>query len=294
MPLNWLTGYQFEVGGSRVSVASIVVALVILVAGFAVASRVARKVRGEALSDHWGTRWRGTAAQVTSYAIRITALAVGLQIAGVNIASLLAAGAVVAVGIGIAMQKVVENFVSGVILMAERSIREGDIVEFDGHIARVRHVGIRATIAQTLDDEEIIVPNSILSQSSVKNLTLTDPIYRLRVTVGLAYSTDLALAEKVLRTAAEQLNWRDQTRAPIILLVDFGSSSVDFEVSVWTRDVWGLRRGQSELRKAIWWALKGANITIAFPQLDVHFDVPRESQSTLRGSLQATESRPER
>jgi small-conductance mechanosensitive channel len=210
--------------------------------------------------------------RLTGYAIRAVTIVVALQVAGVNLGTVLAAGAVVAVGIGIAMQKVAENFVSGVILTAERSIREGDIVEFDGYISRVRHMGIRATIVQTLDHEEIIVPNSILTQSAVKNLTLTDSIYRLRVTVGVSYGTDLDVAEQVLRAAADSLEWREKERETVIRLLDFGTSSVDFEVGIWTRDVWGLRRGQSDLRKAIWRGLQDANITIPFPQLDVHFD----------------------
>jgi small-conductance mechanosensitive channel len=190
----------------------------------------------------------------------------------------LAAGAVLAVGIGIAMQKVAENFVSGIILFAERSIREGDIVEFEGRVAKVQHMGIRATIAVTLDDEEIIVPNSILAQSPVKNLTLTDAVYRLRVKVGVSYNSDIERANEVLAAAAASVSWRDPSRAPTVLLIEFRSSSIDFEVSVWTRDVWGLRRGQSELRRAVWHALRQAGIAIPFPQLDIHF--PLMTQGT--------------
>jgi potassium-dependent mechanosensitive channel len=273
--VTWLSAHHVDIGGIRVSLASLLVAVGIIIAGFVIASKLSARVRGETENGSARVRWRGTLAKVTGYAIRVVAVAIALQVTGVDIGNVLAAGAVVAVGIGIAMQKVAENFVSGVILMAERSIREGDIIEFDGRVARVRHVGIRATIALTLDEEEIIVPNSILAQSAVKNLTLTDAVYRLRVRVGVSYSSDLALVERVLRAAAESVEWRDEARAPIVLLADFASSSVDFEVSVWTRDVWGMRRGQSELRKAVWQALQGAAITIPFPQVDVHFDAAR-------------------
>lgn len=178
---------------------------------------------------------------------------------------------------GIAMRKVAENFVSGMILIAERSIREGDIIEFEGRIARVHHMGIRATIAQTLDDEELIVPSSILTQSAVKTLTLTQVVYRLRVVVGVAYSTDLDRATAVLRETAERVPWRELDRAHVVLLLDFGESSINFEVSIWTRDVWGLRRGQSDLRMAVWRALRDAEISIPSPQLDVHFDGARDA-----------------
>jgi potassium-dependent mechanosensitive channel len=272
--MNWLSSHSIEIAGARISLASLLVAIAILLIGFFLATKLSERVRGGVSGSPAGLRWRGTLAQVTGHSIRAATLAFALQVAGVDIGTVLAAGAVVAVGIGIAMQKVAENFVSGVILMAERSIREGDIIEFEQRIARIVHIGIRATIAQTLDDEEIIVPNSVLAQSTVKNLTLTEPICRLRVQVGVSYSSDLGVVESVLAGAADAIAWRAKERAPVVLLLGFGASSVDFEVSVWTKDVWGIRRGQSELRKAVWGALKGAAITIPFPQLDIHTDAP--------------------
>ncbi len=265
--MTWLSSHSVDIAGARVTVASLLLALAVVLVGFVVASLLAKRVRGT--KDSHEHRWRGTVAQVVGYGVRLAAITVALQIAGVDIGSVLAAGAVVAVGIGFAMQKVAENFVSGVILLAERSIREGDIIDFDGRIARVRHMGIRATVVETLDDEEIIVPNSILAQSAIKNLTLTEPLYRLRVRVGVAYSSDLAMVEELLRSTARAVAWREPSREPVILLADFASSSVDFEVCVWTQDVWALRRSQSELRKAIWRALQEAKVVIPFPQLDV-------------------------
>jgi potassium-dependent mechanosensitive channel len=270
--MRWLDAHGLEIGGARVPYAALLVALLIIIFGFFLASRLSGKIRNVGTLQVPPPRWRTTLAQVAGHALRLMTLAVALQVAGVNIATVLAAGAVVAVGVGIAMQKVAENFVSGIILYAERSIREGDIIEFDDQIAKVRHIGIRATIAVTLDDQEIIVPNSILAQTAVKNLTLTEPVYRLRVRVSVAYSTDVDRAVEVLGSAADNIPWREQDHAPVVLLLEFGASSIDFEVSVWTRDVWGLRRGQSDLRKALWRALRDASITIPFPQLDVHFD----------------------
>lgn len=268
--MSWLTTRNLTVGAASVSYAALLIALVVTIAGFVLASKVTARIRSLGGETDARLRWRAVAAQTVGYALRFATVATALQITGINIASVLAAGAVLAVGIGIAMQKVAENFVSGVILFAERSIREGDIIEFEGRVARVQHMGIRATIAVTLDDEDIIVPNSILAQSAVKNLTLTENLYRLRVKVGVAYATDLDRAVEVLSAAAESIPWRAMERSPVVLLLEFGASSVDFEVSVWTQDVWGLRRGQSDLRRALWRALRDAKITIPFPQLDVH------------------------
>lgn len=277
--MDWLESHRIDLGSLHLPIGSLLLALAVVVLGFFVAARIASRIRGATK----GPGWRATLAKVGGYAVRVTAIALGLQIAGIQIGSVLAAGAVVAVGVGLAMQKVAENFVSGVILMAERTIREGDVIEFDGRVARVEHMGIRATIARTLDDEEIIVPNGLLTQSAVKNLTLTEPTCRLRVKVGVSYESDLESAERVLRAAAESIAWREVSHDPIVLLLEFAPSSVDFEVSVWTSDVWAIRRGQSDLRKALWRALKEASIQIPFPQLEVHLrardGVVREARS---------------
>jgi small-conductance mechanosensitive channel len=287
--MDWLETHQVTVGNTEVGYASLILATFVILAGFFFASRIGKRIR--AFGGEKGPRWREVAAQAAGYLIRFITIAGALQLTGIDIASVLAASAVLAVGIGIAMQKVAENFVSGIILFAERSIREGDVIEFDGRLARVRHVGIRATIARTLDDEEIIVPNSMLAQSAVKNLTLSDSLHRLSVGIGVAYANDADHAVAVLHKAAEALTWRDPARDPVVMLVDFGDSSLDFEVSIWTRDVWAMRRGQSDLRLALWRALRDARIESPFPQLDVHLDrIP--SKLTPPTSAPPTEAAP--
>ncbi|MCB1033569.1 MAG: mechanosensitive ion channel, partial [Acidobacteria bacterium] len=139
-------------------------------------------------------------------------------------------------------------------------------------VVRVQSMGIRSTIVRTLDDEALIVPNAELVQSVVTNFTLKDTLYRRRVTVGVAYESDLRQVDAVLNRTAKDLSWRCPEPEPRVLLRAFGSSSVDFEVSVWIDDPWRMARRRSDLHHAVWWALKEAGITIAFPQLDVHFD----------------------
>lgn len=267
--MNWFDARHLTLGGARISYTAILFSLGVLIFGFFSASKVAERIRHLGVPSPRGQRWRASLAQIVGYVLRLLSVLFALQVAGVDFASVLAAGAVVAVGVGIAMQKVAENFVSGIILLAERSIREGDIIEFGGNIARVEHMGIRATIALTLDDEELIVPNSILTQAMVKNLTLTEHVYRLRMRIGVSYESDLDQTLAVLKAAAEAIEWRDRRREPVVLLTEFAPSSVDFEVSVWTADVWGMRRGQSAARRDLWRALRDAGISIPLPQLDL-------------------------
>lgn len=214
------------------------------------------------------------AARLFHYAVIFTGLLVALSTAGIQLQALFAASAVFAVGIGFAMQNIAQNFVSGVILLVERSIEPGDIIEVNSHVVRVEQMGIRATVVRTLDDEDMIVPNSTLVQATVKNFTHLDNIYRIRILVGVAYQSDLALVRKALEETADQAPFREQTHEPRVLLVDFGPSSVVYEVSVWIKDPWIFRVRMSELREAVWTALQRVRVTIAFPQVDVHFDEP--------------------
>lgn len=213
-----------------------------------------------------------TTKRLLHYVVMAVGVAVALDTIGINLGALFAAGAIFAIGISFAMQNIAQNFVSGLILLAERSIKPGDILEVEGRIVTVKKMGIRSTIGQTLDNEEIIVPNSTLVQSSVTDYTLADSIYRLRTTVGVIYGSDMALVKQTLEEAVGKMQWRFEGRDPVILMTEFGDSSVNFEASVWMADPWKLRQARSELNEAIWWALKEAGITVAFPQLDLHLD----------------------
>jgi small-conductance mechanosensitive channel len=205
------------------------------------------------------------------YLILLAGLAVALQTIGISLTTVFAAGAVVAVGIGLALQGILQNFVSGIILLAERTIKETDVLEVDSRTIQVEKVGVRATVARTRDDERIIIPNLILVSSIVANYTLLDSFYRVRTSVGVTYGSDMRAVREALETAAAGVPGRAESKEPVILLREFGDSSVVWEVSIWTSDPWRSPRLKSDLNESVWWALKDADITISFPQLDVHF-----------------------
>jgi len=208
------------------------------------------------------------------YSIILIGFGIGLQTIGINISALFAAGAVFAIAIGFAMQDIAQNFVSGVILMVERSIAPGDILEIEGTVVKVVEMGIRTTIVRTLRDEELIMPNSIISQSIVKNFTLHDNDFRLGITVGVSYDSDMKKVMEVLEATTQNIPWRLQDREPRVLLQDFGDSAVVFGVYLNVEDPWQQRTYMSDLRKAIWFAFQDADITIAYNQVDIHFDPP--------------------
>lgn len=263
----------FEVSGTPITLTTVLVAGFLIILTWWVSNLLQRAL--DRAFKARGVTDVGT-MQITKRLLHYAVMALGLSIAisqvGINLNALFAAGAIFAVGIGFAMQNIAQNFVSGLILLIERAIKPGDILEVEGRVVRVLKMGIRTTIARTRDDEEIIIPNATLVQSTVTNYTLDDPIYRVRADVGVHYNSDMRSVRKALLRAAEQMEWRIPERAPVILLTDFGDSSVDWQVSVWCDNAFTAPRVQSQLREAIWWSLKEDGIEISYPQIDVHFD----------------------
>jgi len=255
-----------EVGGTTITGASAVTFFLVILASMWL-SRIVQRVFTRLLM-RGGLTQEGTLAttrRLLHYCVLVVGLAVALQSIGISLASLFAAGAVAAVAIGFALQNILQNFVSGIILLAERSITETDVLEVEGTVVRIVRMGARATVAVTREEEEIIIPNSILVQSTVKNLTLTDQVYRVRSRVGVSYGSDMRRVEEVLRSAAESVEDRYREREPVVFMIDFGDSSVIWEVSVWAVDPWRAPRTRSDLNKAVWWGLQEAGITITFP-----------------------------
>ena len=263
----------FTLGESVVRVSALVVLLLVLLAAFWASKGVQRAVRRilrtRGLVDSGTTE---LVLRLVHYGIMAIAIAVGLQTVGIELAALFAAGAIFAIAVGFAMQNLAENFVSGLILVGERSIKPGDVLEVGGQVVRVVRMGIRSTVARTRDDEDIIIPNSRLVGDTVKNFTLRDSIYRIRSRVGVSYGSDPRRVMAVLQRAADALEWRDPDHDPQVVLTEFGDSSVNFEVRIWVTDPWRATALESSLNEAVWYALREEGITIAFPQLDVHFD----------------------
>ncbi len=191
--------------------------------------------------------------------------------------------AALGVGIGFGLQEIVANFISGLIILFERPIRVGDYVtvgDTDGTVTRIR---IRATTILTRDRKELLVPNKEFITGRLLNWTLSDPTTRLKVVVGVAYGTDLALAERLMLEAArEHPNVLDQPE-PWINFMDFGDSALLLELRCIIDDADRRVRVQSALRHRIDQAFRKAGIEIPFPQRDVHLD----ADATLTAALAA-------
>lgn len=265
----------FTIAGTEVTLFSVFLLFIAIFVTFAASSLLQRVLRKSL--THKFMQKPGTLAatlRLVHYTVLVVGFGIALQTVGINLSALFAAGAVFAIAIGFAMQNVLQNFVSGVILLAERSIKPGDIIEVEGTVVKVIDMGIRTTVVRTWREEDLIMPNSIFSQSTVKNYTLRDNQFRLGVEVGVAYESDMKKVLDVMEKTARDIPWRSKEVEPRVLLLDFGDSAVIFGVYLNVDDPWKQRIYMSDLRIAIWFAFKQANIVIAFNQMDVHFDQP--------------------
>jgi len=277
-----------RIGGTAIRIESLLFFLAAVLAAWGFSNLLQRAVdrtfRGAPSRVRSGVE---SGKRLLHYLVMATGAAAGLHAIGINLAALFAAGALFAVAIGFAMQNIVQNFVSGVILLVERSIQPGDVLEVEGEVARVEEMRIRFTVVRTRDEEELIVPNSILAGSTVKNYTLRDHLYRVRVPVGVSYGSDMERVREVLGAVGRGFERRSREREPVVLLRAFGNSAVEWELSVWIDDPWTSLVDRSELHQSIWWALRDAGITIAYPQLDLHLD--RTDLEALASTRRGTE-----
>jgi len=212
----------------------------------------------------------------------ILAVLIGLTQAGVELGGLIWVSSALALGIGFGMQEIANNFVSGLILLFERPIRAGDFVTVGNVEGYVRRIRIRATEIETLDNQNVLVPNSELISGRVTNWVLRDTYGRLRVTVGVAYGSNVEKVRDILETVAcahPEVITDGRAPAPRALFWGFGDSSLDFELRVRIDRIDRRFSVQSDLNFEINQAFIDAGITIPFPQRDLHLISYPEQQT---------------
>ncbi len=221
------------------------------------------------------------------FSLIIIGVVVSLSTIGVSFTSLAIIFGGLSIGIGFGLQNIASNVISGFILIFERPIKIGDLVEImDVNIfGRVSSINLRSTVIVSLDEKELIVPNSQLISEAVHNLTHANNLYRIRIPVGVSYGSDVDLVKQVLLDAADEhlgvikepIPNISNVTSPFVRFIAFGNSSLDFELLAWIPDSFQRFDVASDLHFIIWHKFKEHDITIAFPQLDVHFD-PAETE----------------
>lgn len=265
----------FQVAGMQI----VPVNLVIAIAIFALLITIVRWIKNEALPG-WVARLRishgakEAIITISGYVGVILAALIGLSLAGFNFTNLAIVVGALSVGIGFGLQNIVNNFISGIILLFERPIRTGDWIVVGSTEGYVRRISIRSTQIETFDRADVIVPNSELISNQVTNWMLNDPWGRVTVPIGVAYGSDVEqLRELLLQVANDHpLVIKDGVKVspPKVLFRGFGDSSLNFELRCFIRMVERRLDTLSELNFTIERTLREAGIQIPFPQRDLH------------------------
>jgi small-conductance mechanosensitive channel len=269
----------FELGSSQISLASLFVVLLILGGFFIISRIIERGVRNALKNKSIDQGIKGSIERFSRYLTVIVGVFIALDTIGISLASIAALGAVLMVGIGFGLQNVAQNFVSGIIILLERPIKQGDIVVVGGVSGKVRDIRVRSTVIETRDDVAIIVPNSQFIADQVINDSFSGHNIRRTLKVGVAYGSDV---EKVTGILMEIANTHEQIlKAPgtKVLFMDFGSSSLDFELRFWVKELWTTDTILSDLRYDIDRKFRKENIEIPFPQRDLHIKTSEPSFS---------------
>ena len=282
----FLRVWNFEltsVDDSPITVSKIVIALVLIIFGIAVARHLSRILANRVLPRFGVTP--GVAAALRSlafYVLLFFFILFALQLVRVPITLFAVLGGAAAIGIGFGSQNLMNNFISGLILLIERPIKVGDIIEMEQNAGMVERIGGRSTQIRTFNNIHMIVPNSVFLEKTVVNWNLSDNRIRTIIKVGVAYGSDTALVAELLKKAAVEHNKVMNNPEPLVLLTDFGNDALIFELIFWIEIQAPLdrRTTESELRLAIDRLFRKAGICIAFPQRDLHLFT--ESPLTIR------------
>lgn len=207
--------------------------------------------------------------QLLKYVIYVFAFIWALDFLGINISLLLGGAAALLVGVGLGLQQTFNDFISGIVLLFERSISVGDVVNVGGTVGKVEKIGMRASTIETRENKNIIVPNSKLVNDLVDNWSHFDPTVRFEVNVGVAYGSDTQLVKELLLASAEAIERVLDFPKPFVRFNDFGDSALLFTVYFFVNDSSYYLDITSDLRFEIDRRFKEHNISIPFPQRDV-------------------------
>ena len=264
---------SFTLGTARLSVFLIIKALVTLAVVFwltGIASGLAEKWVGSLTKMKASNR--SLVIKTLQILIYFIAATVGMQVLGFDLTALTVFSGAVGIGVGFGLQKIASNFISGIILLFEKSIEEEDLVELsDGTFGFVRHTGARYTLIETPDGCEVMVPNEDFITNQVTNWTFTSTQGRIEIMIGISYASDVEKAIELILEAARSHPRCIATPEPVCYMREFGDSSINMLLQFWVADVTlGRYAPQSEVMRTIWRLFNENNIEIPFPQRDVH------------------------
>lgn len=260
------------IGARRISLLGVVNAVVIIVVLFAVA-RLANRVLTHSISrlTRLDVSQRTLVQKLAGIAVIAVAVLIGVDLLGIDLTALAVFSGALGLAVGFGLQKTVGNLLSGLILLMDRSVKPGDVIVVGDTFGAVSKIGVRAVSVVTRDGKEHLIPNEQLMVEPVENWSYSNRNVRIHIPVGVAYSTDLPLAQKLMIEAATAAERVLKEPVPTVWLRGFGDSSVDHEILAWIEDPEaGVGNVQSDILNRLWLLFKEHEIEIPFPQSEVY------------------------
>jgi small-conductance mechanosensitive channel len=261
----------FNIGSQRINLGLLLAAAATLYVSFLLSWSLPKVIMDEKVAGASLERGgRISISRLIQYFIIFIGFLVTIMLLGLDLTKLTIILSALGVGIGFGLQGIVNNFISGLILLFEQPVRVGDRIEITDNWAEIKKIGLRATTVRTFDESEVIIPNANLVSNEVTNWTLSNRQARIITPVGVVYGSDIPLVIGTLMACAEDHEMVAKSPPPQVLFRSFGESSLDFELRVWINDVNNRLLVSSELHQEIDRRFREANIEIAFPQRDLH------------------------
>lgn len=266
--LNW--GFHFDVGGKQIN---LTIGLILLVIAVYIATRVLLKSLRRLMTRKMNEEDKLKFISVfkfTDYIVYLTVFLVTLNASGVNVTVILTASAALLVGLGLALQILFQDILAGILIIVDKSVNVGDVVEVDGKISKVFEIKLRTTRAITQDDKVVVIPNHKFITDTVFNYTQNHRTTRESVAVGVAYGSDVQKVAKILKTVAVEQSGVLNKPEPFVLFEDFGDSALIFTLQFYVNDSFQVPLLKSNMRFAIHERFNSEGIRIPFPQRDIH------------------------
>ena len=282
--LTTLVSYGVNIGKEKFTVGNVLAGGAVLYGSIIISSSIQTFLIHDVFPKH--KMETGTAISIGRlfrYAIILVGFMFALSALGFALSNLVIITGALGVGIGFGLQNIANNFISGLILLFERPIKVGDIVQIGDEMGEIKKLGLRATVVRSFHRSEIIVPNNEMISNQVINWTLTDRMIRLAIPVGVAYGSDLPLVRQILLEIADGHPRISGNPKPEAMFIRFGDSSLNFELHAWLVEVRLIFEVRSELNMEIDRRFREEKVTIPFPQRDLHLRTGNWSSGSMAG-----------
>jgi small-conductance mechanosensitive channel len=265
---NFLDYQLLHIGNYTLHVSNLLSVLILIICSGIILRLLSRGIRKNQKIDE-GAKY--SIKQLARYTVMVIAILMGITLLGFDLSVLFVGSAALLVGIGFGLQHLFNDFISGIVILFDGTIKVNDVIEVDGIVCRVTEIKLRTTAVMTREDKFIILPNSLITTGKVVNWTYSRQTSRFEIQVNLAYTEDIPAIMKLFKSISLQHKSVSKTPEPSIRITRFGESSVEITIMFWCAEVFRVENIKSELRVSIFNAMSENNIRFPYPRSVIHY-----------------------